>query len=243
MRNALAAVALVLAFALGAGLVWHTTHQPAPMPDAPALILKVREVARLETLDVSLYKKIDFAPDPKAQPTVWSSLSQWATYSVRPPHGKAIVFAEAHLGLDLRQLDERSLRVTGRRVEIVLPRVETQVELRPGETEVIGSNLDARETAELFEKARVAFLGQVELDKGLQERARSAAQQSLRSLFTGLGFTEIVFVPRLSPRACARLKPRGPPRPARLRCFRCATAPACPRPSRRSGRWTRKSTS
>src|SRR5438445_466274 len=103
MRNLLAVAALLLAFALGAGLVWHLSHREARLPDAPALVLKIREVARLETLDVSLYKKIDFSPDPREQATVWASLAQWASYTVRPPRGRAIVFAVAHLGLDLRK--------------------------------------------------------------------------------------------------------------------------------------------
>ena len=70
----------MLAFVLGAGLVWHFSHRQGAMPDAPALLLKVREVARLETLDVSLYKKIDFAPDPREQSTFWASLAQWAQF-------------------------------------------------------------------------------------------------------------------------------------------------------------------
>jgi hypothetical protein len=199
MRNLLAVAALLLAFALGAGLVWHLSHREARLPDAPALVLKIREVARLESLDVSLYKKIDFSPDPREQATVWASLAQWASYTVRPPRGRAIVFAVAHLGLDLRKLDTDSLRVTGRRVEVVLPRVQTEVELRPAEVEIIGSNLNSEQTAQLFERARNAFEAEVVADKVLQERARESARQSLRSLFVGLGFSEVAFVEKLSP--------------------------------------------
>jgi len=199
MRNLLAVAALLLAFALGAGLVWHLSHREPSLPDAPALVLKIREVARLETLDVSLYKKIDFSPDPREQATVWASLAQWASYTLRPPRGRAIVFAVAHLGIDLRKLDADSLRVTGRRVEVVLPRVQTQVELRPGEVEIIGSNLNSDQTAQLFERARNAFEAEVIADKLLQERARESARQSLRSLCVGLGFSEIAFVEKLSP--------------------------------------------
>ena len=199
MRNLLAVAALLLAFALGAGLVWHLSHREGRLPDAPALVLKIREVARLETLDVSLYKKIDFSPDPREQATVWASLAQWASYTVRPPRGRAIVFAVAHLGLDLRKLDTDSLRVTGRRVEVVLPRVQTEVELRPAEVEIIGSNLNSEQTAQLFERARNAFEAEVVADKVLQERARESARQSLRSLFVGLGFSEVAFVEKLSP--------------------------------------------
>src|SRR5437868_846486 len=199
MRNLLALAALLLAFVLGAAVVWHFTHREPRLPDAPALVLKVREVARLETLDVSLYKKIDFSPDPREQASVWGAVAQWASYSLRPPRGRAIVFAEAHLGLDLRKLEPGSLRVTGRGVEVVLPPVQTRVELRPAETEIIGSNLDSGQTAQLFEKARAAFEAEVAADRGLQQRARASAQQSLRSLFVGIGFQQVAFVDKLSP--------------------------------------------
>jgi len=193
------AVACLLAAALGAGAVWHFSHREPPLPDAPALAVKVREVARLQTLDVSLYKKVSFAPDPRDTGSVWGDLLQWASFSVRPPRGKAIVFAEAHLSVDLGRLDASSLRVTGRRVEAVLPKVQVQVELKPAETEVIGSNLDSKETAQLFELARAAFQREVEADQVLQARARASAEQSLRALFLGLGFTEIAFVTELPP--------------------------------------------
>jgi len=199
MRNLLALLAVVLAFALGGVTVWHFTQREKALPDGPALILKVREVARLETLDVSLYKKIDFSPDPREQGTLWGELAEWVTYKLREPRGRVIVFAVAHLGLDLRKLDVDSLRVEGRRVEVVLPRVQTQVELRPAETEIIGSNLDSAQTAQLFEKARAAFEAEVAADKQLQQSARASAQQSLRSLFVGLGFSEVEFVDTLSP--------------------------------------------
>src|SRR4051812_20553470 len=195
MRNLLAVIALVLAFALGALTVWHLAHREPPLPDAPSLILKVREVARLETLDVTLYKKLEFAPDPHYSDSVWEMAVQY----LRKPRGRAIVFAIAHLSLDLRKLDESSLRVTGRRVEAVLPRVQTRVELLPAQTEIIGSNLDSKETAGLFDAAKTAFEREVSADAALQQRARESAQQTLRSLFTGLGFSEVVFVEQLSP--------------------------------------------
>jgi hypothetical protein len=199
MRNLLAFAALLLAFGLGAGLVWRFAHREAPLPDAPALILKVREVARLETLDVTLYKKVEFAPDPKASDSGWVQLAQWVKESISPSRGKAIVFAVAHLSLDLRKLDESSLRVAGRRVEVVLPRVQTRVELLPAQTEVIGSNLDSQQTAGLFQAAKTGFENDVGGDLDLQQRARESAQQSLKSLFLGLGFSEVVFVDKLAP--------------------------------------------
>jgi hypothetical protein len=199
MKSILALAALVLAFVLGAGLVWHITHREVPMPDERALVLRVREVARLQSLDVTLYKKVEFAPDPREQGSLWSAVSQWATYAVHPPKGRAIIFAQAHLGLDLRKLDVNGLRVEGRRVQVVLPKVENQVELLPAETEIIGSNLNSAQTAELFEKARAAFTAQVASDIGLQDRARQSAQSSLRALFSGLGFSQVDFVEQLTP--------------------------------------------
>ena len=71
--------------------------------------------------------------------------------------------------------------------------------LRPGEAEIIGSNLDSGQTAQLFEKARNAFEAEVAADPALQQLARSSAEQSLRSLFTGLGFRDVAFVEKLSP--------------------------------------------
>ena len=194
-------VACLLAAALGAGAVWHFAHREQPLPDPPALVVKVRQVARLQSLDVSLYKKVTFAPDPKETGSVWGDLMQWASYSIHPPRGRAIVFAEAHLAVDLAKLDVSSLRVTGRRVEVVLPPVQVEVELKPAETEIIGSNLDSKETAQLFELARAAFEREVAADERIKAQARSSAEQSLRSLFFGLGFTEVEFVKELPPLA------------------------------------------
>jgi len=202
MRNLAAiTIACLLAAALGAGAVWHFANREKPLPDAPALIVKVRQVARLQSLDVSLYKKVAFAPDPKETGSVWGDLMQWASYSLRPPRGRAIVFAEAHLAVDLTKLDTSALRVSGRRVDVALPPVQVQVELKPAETEVIGSNLDSKETAQLFELARAAFEREVAADERLKAQARASAEQSLRALFVGLGFTDVAFVRELPPLA------------------------------------------
>jgi hypothetical protein len=192
-------LALLLAFAFGALLAFALTRpRPDRLPDTPAVVQRIREVARLESLDVSLYKKIDFSPDPKSQDSLWGSVSQWAQYAVRTPRGRAIVFAVAHLSVDLRALDESSLRVNGRTIDVVLPKVQTQIELLPQETEIIGSNLDSAQTAELFERARNAFAAQVQSDIGLQQRAKDSAELALRSLFSSLGYTEIRIVPHIT---------------------------------------------
>jgi hypothetical protein len=200
MRNLAAIlVACLLAAALGGGAVWHFTHREKPLPDAPALVVKVRQVARLQSLDVSLYKKVTFAPDPQETGSVWGDLFQWASYTLRPPRGRAIVFAEAHLAVDLAKLDASALRVSGRHIDVVLPPVQVQVELKPAETEVIGSNLDSKQTAHLFELARAGFEREVAVDEKLKAQARASAEQSLRALFVGLGFTEVEFVKELPP--------------------------------------------
>jgi hypothetical protein len=117
------------------------------------------------------------------------------------PRGKAIVFAIARLGFDLQKLDASSVKVDGREVWVVMPPLRTVVELRPEDTEVIGSNLDSAETARLFELAKVAFEREVAADALLRERARASAERQVRALVATLGFEAVHFVDAL---------PRGP---------------------------------
>jgi hypothetical protein len=198
MKKVLAGLLLCLVAALaGAAIAWKLARPDPRLPDAPALVLRIREVARLETLDVTLYKKIDFSPDPHASRGFWDGVAQWARFSLKPPRGKAIVFARAHLGIDLGKLDARALRVSGRRVQVVLPQAKVSVELLPAETEVVGSNLDSAETAELFALAKSAFAREVEADLALRGRANESARRTLRALFFQLGFSEVDFVDSL----------------------------------------------
>ncbi|MCM2333775.1 MAG: DUF4230 domain-containing protein [Anaeromyxobacteraceae bacterium] len=190
---------LLLGLAIGAGavLAWRllAPGRPPP-PDAPAVVEKVRQVARLEALQVSLYKKITFAPEPSEAGTVWGDLAGWLRHAVARPQGKAIVFAEARLGLDLGRLQPGDVAVEGRRARIALPPIEAVVELKPGETEVIGSNLDSAETARLLELARAAFHREVLADPALQRRARLAAEQALSALLLRVGLDEVEFTER-----------------------------------------------
>lgn len=204
MTRLLLRVALVLmALAVGASgtLLWLQAHTPT-LPEAPALVTRVREVARLETLEVSLYKKVDFTPEPSASDSVWKDVVNWASYSLHTPRGRAIVFADVHLGYDFGRLDDTSLRVHGSRVDLVLPPLEVKVELKPGETEIIGSNLDSAQTALLLEHAREAFEREVKADTRLRERARRSAETTLRALLLSLGYREVNLVDAL-PRASA----------------------------------------
>jgi hypothetical protein len=191
----LACLFAAIAGALGAAFLLRKPERA--LPDTPALLMQVKQTARLETIEATLYKKVDFAPDPKPTDTLWAGAAEWARFALHAPHGKAIVFAVAHLSIDLRSLGPESLRVEGKRVVIVLPKIDTQIELKPGDTEVIGSNLTSDETAELFALAKIAFERQVEADAGLRERARSSAREDLRGILGPLGFSDVTFADAL----------------------------------------------
>jgi hypothetical protein len=197
VRRALLLVLVALAGGLGLGLGLRLARRDPPLPDPPAVAIRIREVARLETLDVALYKKVTFSPEPAEGETLWRDVAGWLRHSFRAPRGKAIVFADAHLGLDLSRLDASSVAVSGRDVWIVLPPLRTMVELRPGETEIIGSNLDSAETARLLELAKAAFEREVDADRGLRERARASAERQIRALLATVGFSTVHFVDAL----------------------------------------------
>ncbi|EPX61033.1 hypothetical protein D187_001685 [Cystobacter fuscus DSM 2262] len=197
-------VVVVLALVAGAVGTFLLMRPKAPaLPDTPALVTRVREVARLETLTVSLYKKVEFSPEPQSTNSLWKDVINWASYSLHTPRGRAIVFADVHLGYDFGRLDDSALRVQGSRVDVVLPPLETKVELKPGETEIIGSNLDSAETTQLLEKAREAFEREVKADARLKERARRSAENTLRVLFFSVGFSQVNVVDVLPPKASA----------------------------------------
>jgi Protein of unknown function (DUF4230) len=201
-RDSLRTVLLVLAgVAVGAGLVWALSHrQPGPeLPPTPLVVDRMREVARLETLDLAVYKKIAYEPEPTPTGALWKDVLAWARASLFPSRGRAIVFGTVHLGLDLSKLDARRVRIQGSRIEVALPPMQAQVELRPGETEIIASNLDSAQTAQLLELARVAFEREVMADPALQARARGSAERALTGLLLSLGFREVVFVDSLGP--------------------------------------------
>jgi hypothetical protein len=193
MRRALPIVSLcLLGFAAGVAAMLLFRHRDR-LPDSAAVATQIREVARLETLEVTLYKKISFAPEPSPGDSLWSDLGHWLQYSLNKPEGRAIVFARARIGLDLQKLDASKVRIAGDRVELSLPPLSPTVEVLPGETEIIGSNLDSAETAQLFQRAKEGFERQVERDAALRERARSSAQRALRGLLLTLGFREVRF--------------------------------------------------
>jgi len=198
-RRAVPALLALVALLLGALLLVLTGGRlRGRTADVPTVVMAVREVARLETLDVNVYKKVGYAPDVVASGNVWRDVLLWAKATLLPSHGRAIVFGTVHVGLDLTHLDAHALSIRGDRVEVVLPPLQTRAEVRPGETEIIESNLDSAQTAELLELARVAFEAEARADPALQARARAAAERALRGLLVSLGFHEVHFVPSLS---------------------------------------------
>ncbi|RKH01990.1 DUF4230 domain-containing protein [Corallococcus sp. CA053C] len=198
MANLSRVLSVLAAAALGALVAWVLLRPAAPkLPDSAVVVEQMREVARLETLDVALYKKVAFAPEPEATDALWKDVLLWASYTLKNPHGRAIVFADAHLGFDFQRFDASHLHATGTRVDVLLPPMEVTVALRPGETEIIDSNLDSAQTAQLLEKARLAFEREVRQDTRLQDKARQSAERSLRGLLLTLGFREVRFVDTL----------------------------------------------
>jgi hypothetical protein len=198
MRRLLSLLVLGLGLGLGLVVAWRLlAPRAAPPPDPPAVVEKLRLVARLEALEVRLYKKVSYLPEPQPADSVWGDLAGWARHALARPRGKAIVFAIAHVGLDVSRLGPEQVEVRGREVALVLPPLVTQVELLPGETEVIGSNLDSAETARLLELAKVAFEREVRADRALQGKARAAAEQALTALLLQVGVTRVEFVERL----------------------------------------------
>jgi hypothetical protein len=197
MRRPLALVLFGLAVGAGIALALRLARAAPEPPDPPAVATKIREVARLETLEVSLYKKVTFAPEPSPADSLWGDVAGWLRHTFRTPRGKAIVFAVARVGLDLSRLDASSVQVKGREAVVALPPLHTTVELRPDETEIVGSTLDSAETARLFELARAAFERQVDADAALKARARASAERHIAALLATLGFTGVRFVDAL----------------------------------------------
>jgi hypothetical protein len=193
---------LVLVIAAAAGAYgMHALQTPAlkkEAPDSVTILTRIREVARLETLDVSVHKKISFAPDPpEPQGSLLADLWTWAKHTVKPPKGRAIVFANVHIGLDLEQLGTHNLLVKDERVWIVLPPLFSRVELLPGETEVIDSNLDSQQTSELLELAKVAIEREASTNKMLSDKARAASERAVKGLLFSLGFKDVLVVEAL----------------------------------------------
>src|SRR5277367_3954040 len=132
----------LLAAGLGVLLVLlvQRTTQRGPSVEVPTVVERMRDVARLETLDVNVYKKVGYAPEPVPTGTVWKDVLLWAKAALAPSRGRALVFGTVHVGLDLSRLDASAVRLHGDTVQVALPPLVTRAEVRPAETEVISSN-------------------------------------------------------------------------------------------------------
>ncbi|HEX7501455.1 MAG TPA: DUF4230 domain-containing protein [Polyangia bacterium] len=195
MRRILLIVVAVLVLGLGLGLgVRFLGRSARRLPDPAAVSVQIREIARLETLEVSLYKKVTFSPAPSPADSFWGDVMGWARHVFATPAGKAIVFADVRLGLDLDKLGPGNIKAIGQTVFLVLPPIKVTVELKPGETEIIGSNLDSSETAQLLDLAKTAFEREVTSSPNLRQRARASAERAITSFLVVLGFTDVRFV-------------------------------------------------
>ncbi|HEX7500720.1 MAG TPA: DUF4230 domain-containing protein, partial [Polyangia bacterium] len=93
MRRVLLVVLAVLVLGLGLGLGVRFLRRSARLlPDPAAVAVQVREIARLETLEVSLYKKVTFTPDPSPADSFWGDVVGWLRHTFATPAGKAIIF-------------------------------------------------------------------------------------------------------------------------------------------------------
>ena len=197
-RLLLTVVLLGVAFVGGAGFMFSKGFGPRVfLPDPPAVVSRMKDVARLETLEVNLYKKVSFAPQPQAQGSVVGDVFEWARFTLKPPEGRAIVFATVRIGIDLDQLDASNLQVIGDSINVTLPPLKPVVELRPAETEVIGSNLDSAGTAQLLDVAKRGFEREVMADPRIRERAEGSTQRALKGLLLELGYKNVTFGPRV----------------------------------------------
>src|SRR5512141_2068632 len=129
MRRLLALLVLGVAVGLGLGLALRAFRRAPELPDPPAVATQIREIARLETLEVTLYKKVTFAPGPSAADSVWGDLAGRMRHTFAAPRGEAIVFAIARLGLGLARLGASPVQVRVREAYVVLPPLRTTVEL------------------------------------------------------------------------------------------------------------------
>jgi len=187
---------VALAVGVYAGLslsVLSTAPRPPSLPDGVALVERVREVARLEALDVELRKQVSWRPDPVASGSMAVDLIRWASDAVRPVEGTMWVAATAHVGIDLSRLDAARITVRERTAWIDLPALVTTVSLEPASTHAIRSNLGPDQTMALLDKARSHLTFEVERDVRTQARARVSVERALRGLLLPMGFDSIEF--------------------------------------------------
>lgn len=188
-------VAIGVYAGLTAAVIGLSRPRAPALPDGPALIERIREVARLEALDVELRKQVSWAPDPVASGSLVVDVLHWAKDLVRPVEGTMWVAGTAHVGVDLARLDVARIHVVDRVAWIDLPPLVTDVALDPAGTHALRGNLDQEGTARLLAKARLHLVFEVERDVAVQAKARVAVEKALRGLLLPLGFAAVEFAP------------------------------------------------
>jgi hypothetical protein len=159
-------------------------------PPGPAVTVeRIREVARLEVLEVTVHRKAAFTPAPEPHATLLADMVAYARDTVAPRRGRAVVFADARFFVDLRRSD---IHVEGEHVSVKLPEAEIEASLLPAETEIIASNLDSAQTAQLLTDAQGQLKLAVASDLGLRKRAHEAAVRSVSGLLSALGFRDVL---------------------------------------------------
>ena len=199
----MAGVTVITASAAAVGTWWWLEGRARPVarlePELPAVVQRMKDVARLETLDVVTYRKVDFEPAAPPADGLWAEVKQWARSSVAPQRGRAIVFADVSLGLDLSRLQPSDMRVVDGVVYLRTPPLQRRVALRPMETEFIHASLEPQHLAELLELARLQIDADVAADRGMAERARRNGENSLRGLALAMGLKDLRFADPLPP--------------------------------------------
>jgi hypothetical protein len=157
---------------------------------APATAVeRIHDIARLEVLEVTVHRKAAFSPPLEPHSTVLADVIAYARETVAPRRGRAIVFADTRFFVDLRKA---VLRVDAERVEVTLPQLELESSLLPAETEIIASNLDSAQTAQMLDEAEGQLRSAVSSDAALRKRAHEAAVRSVTGLVTALGFRDVL---------------------------------------------------
>jgi hypothetical protein len=178
---------LAVAAVVAAAALLRVDRLAAPAP--PALIERIREISRLEVLEVTVHRKTAYVPPPEPHATVLADVVAYARETVAPRRGKAIVFADARFFLDLRK---SNIRVEGEHVDVTLPKLELESSLLPAETEIISSNLDSAQTAQLLDEAESQLRAAVASDAALRRRADEAAVRTVGGLVAALGFRDVL---------------------------------------------------
>lgn len=163
-----------------------------PPPDGRAVVEKIRDVARLETLEVHVYRKVSFEQEAAKEESTWKDLANWLKTQVHPVRGRAIVFGVAHVQLDV---DKLQVHLRDRTIYVVLPPTRTHVELKPQETEIMSNeHLGPEQTSQMLALAKAEMEREVAADKRLQERAVTGAQRAIRAVLADAGLVDVRFV-------------------------------------------------